>query len=356
MKIIEKIALGVCALALCGGTFFSCSNASDSPSAVDLVKTGYTGEQNSTASNDVVLFEDSEGWTTDWDTKTFEAAKFVDAVAGSQIKFTVRKNTDQYRTGTEGNYDYSNCYSLIQLLDGGNKLTGGTIEGGEIETAGGNLKPLYKKTDGTDDYDESHVFTMVYTPSAAEIDILKTKGVGIQAHGTRILKIEFIPTAATTTQQPQTTNGGEQTQTTNGGEQTQTSGGQETATVVWTGTELIGWTINESGVYIDVSNDKLVNAKGIRVTYTTGNGESHCLKFLEGTNWQDIALGSVNGAGTLADSGQDAGKAVWLQNNTTDAVVSIYWISGSTDETNVLAGGIKVYGDGATLTKIEVLK
>ena len=77
-----------------------------------------------------------------------------------------------------------------------------TITGGEIELdsnthqPNGNLKPLYKKADSTDDYDESHVFAMVYTPSAAEIDILKTKGVGVQAHGTRILKIEFVAAPA----------------------------------------------------------------------------------------------------------------------------------------------------------------
>ena len=146
-----------------------------------------------------LLFESNEGWTEDWTPKTFEAAKFAAAVTGSQIKFTVRKNTDRLRTGTEGNYNYSECYSIIQLLDKvdentTNKLTGGTITGGEIE--GENLKPLYKNADSTDDYDESHVFTMVYTPSAAEIDILKTKGVGVQAHGTRILKIEFVAAPA----------------------------------------------------------------------------------------------------------------------------------------------------------------
>lgn len=141
-----------------------------------------------------LLFESSEGWTEDWTTKTFEAAKFAAAVTGSQIKFTVRKNTDRLRTGTEGNYNYSECYSIIQLLDGDAKLVSGTITGGEIE--GENLKPLYKNADSTDDYDESHVFTMVYTPSAAEIDILKTKGVGVQAHGTRILKIEFVAAPA----------------------------------------------------------------------------------------------------------------------------------------------------------------
>lgn len=148
-----------------------------------------------------LLFESSEGWTEDWTPKTFEAAKFAAAVTGSQIKFTVRKNTDQYvnPNGATDEEKYKDCYSLIQLLDKvdentTNKLTGGTITGGEIE--GENLKPLYKKADSTDDYDESHVFTMVYTPSAAEIDILKTRGVGVQAHGTRILKIEFVAAPA----------------------------------------------------------------------------------------------------------------------------------------------------------------
>lgn len=142
-----------------------------------------------------LLFESSEGWTEDWKAKTFEAAKFAAAVTGSQIKFTVRKNTDQYvKTNGDGSKDYSDCYSLIQLLNGDAKLVSGTITGGEIE--GENLKPFYKNADNTDDYDESHVFTMVYTPSAAEIDILKTKGVGVQAHGTRILKIEFVAAPA----------------------------------------------------------------------------------------------------------------------------------------------------------------
>lgn len=142
-----------------------------------------------------LLFESSEGWTEDWKAKTFEAAKFAAAVTGSQIKFTVRKNTDQYvKTDSNGKKDYSDCYSLIQLLDGDAKLVSGTITGGEIE--GENLKPLYKNADSTDDYDESHVFTMVYTPSADEINILKTKGIGVQAHGTRILKIEFVAAPA----------------------------------------------------------------------------------------------------------------------------------------------------------------
>ena len=145
-----------------------------------------------------VLFEDNAGWTEDWNAKTFEAAKFADAVTGSQIKFTVRKNTDQYvKTNSDGSKDYSDCYSIIQLMDGDNKLTGGTITGGEIEVAGGNLKPLYKNADNSDDYDESHVYTMVYTPSAAEIATLKANGVKVQAHGTRILKIEFISNAQT---------------------------------------------------------------------------------------------------------------------------------------------------------------
>ncbi len=148
-----------------------------------------------------LLFESSEGWTEDWTTKTFEAAKFAAAVTGSQIKFTVRKNTDKYvnPNGATDEEKYKDCYSLIQLLDKvdentTNKLTGGTITGGEIE--GENLKPLYKKADSTDDYDESHVFTMVYTPSADEINILKTRGIGVQAHGTRILKIEFVAAPA----------------------------------------------------------------------------------------------------------------------------------------------------------------
>ena len=147
-------------------------------------------------SGDVVLFESAEGWTEDWNAKNFGAAKFAAAVAGSKIKFTVRKNTDQYVTEDgEGNKNYSNCYSIIQLLNGDNKLTGGTIEGGEIEVAGGNLKPLYKNADNSDDYDESHVFTMVYSPSAEEITAIKESGIGVQAHGTRILKIEFIPSS-----------------------------------------------------------------------------------------------------------------------------------------------------------------
>ncbi|MBR5965094.1 MAG: hypothetical protein IK015_03110 [Treponema sp.] len=157
------------------------------------------GEQAQTqtpASGNVVLLENAEGWTEDWTTKTFEAAKFANAVTGSKIKFTVRKNTDQYVTDNEdGSKNYSQCYSIIQLLDGENKLVSGTITGGVIEAAAGNLKPNYLLANGDPDYDESHVFTMVYTPSDAEINILKTKGVGIQAHGTRILKIEFVPTA-----------------------------------------------------------------------------------------------------------------------------------------------------------------
>ena len=193
MKLTTKIAAGVFALALFGGALVGCSNSSDGFSLADLEKLRNPGNNQGKTSASVVLLEDSEGWTTDWDTKTFEAAKFADAVTGSQFKFTVSKNTDQY---VKPGPDYSDCYSIIQLLDGEDKLTGGTIEGGEIEVAGGNLKPEYLLANGDPDYDESHVFTMIYTPSDAEIAILKTRGVGIQAHGTKIFKIEFVYSAS----------------------------------------------------------------------------------------------------------------------------------------------------------------
>ncbi len=138
----------------------------------------------------VVLMENEAGYTKDWsaDDNAFTADKFKDAVSGSAIVFTISKNTDQYYDG-----DYDDCYSLIQLLDGDDKLTSGTLEGGRLGTE--NLEPHYLLDNGEPNYDESAVYKMTYYPSDDEIAVLKARGVKVQAHGTKIYKIEFVPVA-----------------------------------------------------------------------------------------------------------------------------------------------------------------
>ena len=138
----------------------------------------------------IVLMANEAGYTNDWaaDDNAFTADKFKDAVSGSAIVFTISKNTDQYYDG-----DYDDCYSLIQLLDGEAKLASGTLEGGI--KSGVDLKPQYLNADGTDNYDETAVYKMTYYPSDDEIAVLKDRGVKVQAHGTKIYKIEFVPVA-----------------------------------------------------------------------------------------------------------------------------------------------------------------
>jgi len=132
-----------------------------------------------------------------------------------------------------------------------------------------------------------------------------------------------------------------------------TSGSSSGYTEVWSGSTVIAWSINESGEF--VSADKLTNAKGLRITYTTDGGESHCVKFLQGDSWEDIMVSSVEGDGMIANSGADVGKAIWPWKDQTNATFSMFWVPGSEDATKVLSKGIKVYGDGVTLTKIETI-
>ena len=354
MKIIEKIALGVCALALCGGVFFSCSNAASSGSGLTggtgSTDSAGTGTGNGTGSGAATI-QYTEVWsgskTIDWDANglTMDHALFTADFDALRVTFNA----------SEGGFKMAACepWTVITLTD--TSISSGSIG-----------------ADGTFYLPTGDAQTVTIKLSAADVALIKGQehdGAwgGLKIFGATtvtLTKVESFKQSSSGTEQTQTTNGGEQTQTQSGGEQQQTqttNGGeqaqtQETATVVWTGSTVIGWNISESGEYI--TSDKVANAKGIRVTYTTDDSDSHCFKFLQGDTWTDITLGSVTGDGTLADSsaGTDEGKAVWLSKNQTDAVVSVYWTAGSEDETKVRTKGIKVYGDGATLTKIEVLK
>lgn len=124
--------------------------------------------------------------------------------------------------------------------------------------------------------------------------------------------------------------------------------------VVWEGEAALAWSSGDNnGAVIDGS--KITDSTvGLRFTYTTDDSDSHCMKFLNADTWQDVILKKIEGNGSLADSGDDKDKAVYLWQSQTDATVIIYWsddIAGT-----IKNNGIKFFGDGATITKVELVK
>ena len=347
MKLVKKIAFGAFALAASGALFFSCSNAAGDSNALTSTTTqpaqttqttqttqgGGTGQTQSPAT-----ISYNEVWSgsqkIDWG---------ANGVSIDHAKFTA--DFDSLRVtynASAGAIKLSVCDPWTDIT-----LTAASVSDGTIADDGAfNLPTGDNKT---------------VTIKLSDADVTGIKGQnkdgawgGVKIYGAdtvTLLKVESFKAAASATTATPAPQPQPQPQP-----QTQTPA-TPTYTEVWTGSTQIAWSINESGEF--VSADKLSNAKGLRVTFTTDDASSHCMKFLQGDDWKDIALSSVEGSGSLADSsaGNDAGKAVYLwANQTTGATVSIYWVPGSEDATKVLAKGIKVYGDGATLTKIEVIK
>ncbi|MCR4631536.1 MAG: hypothetical protein K5786_07875 [Treponema sp.] len=182
--------------------------------------------------------------------------------------------------------------------------------------------------------------TFSYQPTADEWKSIKTGGFNIYGHGAKITKIELVTPKDGTAATP-----------------TKDNIISASDNVLWTGSADCSWSLgDDSGVALN-GNDAIAkltsDVKGIKVTYTTDDSKEHCLKILNATDWTDITLDSVTGSGELASSGDDAGKAVYLWKSQTDASVSIYWTTEAFEK--ISGKGLKVYGDGATLTKIEIV-
>ena len=323
MKLVKKIALGACALALCGIALVGCSNSSDSPAL--------GGQLSASAQYNTVWSGNTKmGWSGDNNCVVIDHALFPADFDGLRITYSASEGAIK-----------------IAVCDPWTELKPSKMSSGSIASDGAlNLS--------TDD----HVVTV--TLSSANVAAIIGKGKdgawgGLKIFGADTVTLTKVETykaaSAPATDEPaadEPDSDEEETNVTDGGETAQD-------TAAWTGTSVLDWNLgDDNGVYITA--DKVPNnAKGIKITYTTDNTDSHCMKFLEGTTWGHIAVASVTGEGMIANEGADAGIAIWVWKEQTDSTVSVFWTADSDDETNVLGGGIKVYGDGATLTKIEVI-
>ena len=183
--------------------------------------------------------------------------------------------------------------------------------------------------------------TFCYQPSVAEWGQLKTSGFIIYGYGIKITKIELAE-------------GGEAITETTSNNSSETV----TPSVIWEGSSEIAWSLgNASGVALDNAALFPEEVKGIKITYSTDDTNSHCIKILQANTWNDITLETVEGAGSIRNNttkpDPDNGKAIDLWKTQTDAIVTVHWTTTAAED--IIGHGIKVYGDGATITKIETV-
>ena len=88
LKVMKKTVLATMAVLMATSlSFTGCSNGDDNP----------TPGSTPAGSDDIVLFEDANGWSEDWTAKEFTSDKFTSATNNSVLGFTVSKDTDKYR-------------------------------------------------------------------------------------------------------------------------------------------------------------------------------------------------------------------------------------------------------------------
>lgn len=124
-----------------------------------------------------------------------------------------------------------------------------------------------------------------------------------------------------------------------------------TYTTIWTGSCELAW---DGGQEISHENFT-ADVKGVKISYSSANGEYSSIKIAVCEPWGDIIPTSAKG-GTVKNDG-----AISVEINKTDVTLEIYF-----DEANAKKivgenkdgawGGLKVYGFGATITKVESIK
>lgn len=347
MKIIEKIALGVCALALCGGVFFSCSNAASSGSGLTggtgSTDSAGTGTGNGTGSGAATI-QYTEVWsgskTIDWDANglTMDHALFTADFDALRVTFNA----------SEGGFKMAACepWTVITLTD--TSISSGSIG-----------------ADGTFYLPTGDAQTVTIKLSAADVALIKGQehdgawgGLKIFGADTvTITKVESFKQSSSGTEQTQTTNGGEQTQ--NGG-QTQTQSGGEQAqtqtpayTEVWTGTQTIDW--GENAVSIDHAKFT-ADFDALRITY---NATAGAIKLAASDKWTNITLTAASiSSGSIADDG--AFNLPTGDNQTVTIKLSAEDVAKIKGYGNAAEGwgGLTIQGGPTTitLTKVESFK
>ncbi|MBQ7619775.1 MAG: hypothetical protein IJS51_06560 [Treponema sp.] len=317
MKVIEKIALGVCALALCGGMFFSCSNAAGdgSPNQQQPAPGGGTGQTQSSAT---VAY--NEVWSgsqkIDWD---------ANGVSIDHAKFTA--DFDSLRVtynASAGAIKLSVCEPWTDIT-----LTAASVSDGTIADDGAfNLPTGDNKT---------------VTIKLSDADVAGIKGQekdgawgGVKIYGAdtvTLLKVESFKAAASATPAPQP--------------QAQAPA----YTSVFEGSKTIDW-----GDSLTVDHAKFTaEFNAVRVTY---NATAGAIKLAVSDKWKDITLTSASiSAGSIADDGAfnlPTGDAQTVTIKLSDADVAGIKGTGTAEGG---WGGLSIMGANTiTITKVESFK
>lgn len=124
------------------------------------------------------------------------------------------------------------------------------------------------------------------------------------------------------------------------------------ATVIWTGSCALAWDGGESIDHEKFSSD----VKKVRVTFTTTNDPEYAaIKFAVCDPWGDVTPTNAEGGTIQADS------SVGVELGQTDATLTVSFDEATITKfigqgTDGAWGGMKFYGYGATVTKVEILK
>lgn len=127
--------------------------------------------------------------TGDWNNvlSGVDASAYANATDDTVIVMTVSKDTDRLVGGTDAAPDYSECYTLIQMLDfsaEGAKFSAGTVTNGTLNEGAKQIEGMFKNEDTNEVF-----YEVTYKPTAEEWAKIKTTGLGIQAHGVMFKKI-----------------------------------------------------------------------------------------------------------------------------------------------------------------------
>ena len=305
MKLLNKIVFALSSAAILALT--SCTPVSGGGG-------GYAAEANDNLPPaGITVF--SENWDVEWDNgKELDKNLFASATNDSKLifEFSIPENAD---------------YSQLKIQDVWSGDTVTVLYQGNLEKAVLDGQPVANAFKPTA---SSGYFT--YQPTASEWTKIKANGIKAMGHGIKITKISLTGSSS------------------NGTSSSSNGTGDGTPVTIWTGTAELNWSLgNDNGAHITA--DKFTaQTKGVRLTYSSTTGGA--IQFMEGKSWSKILPSDISGSASLAPAPNDD-KNTYVWENQTDVTFSATF--ASEDIQNIIAGGLKFYGDGPTITKVELL-
>ncbi len=298
MKLFNKIVFSLSAAAILALT--SCTPVSGGGGGFGL------GADDNLTPAGITVFE--ENWDVEWDNgRELDKALFASATDSSKIIFDF---------SIPAGADYSQL--KIQDVWEGNVtvLYQGTLEKAILD--GTPVANAFRPTS------DSGYFS--YQPTASEWTKIKANGIKAMGHGIKITKISLTGSSSS-----------------NG-----TGGG--TPVTIWTGSATLAWSLgDDNGAHITA--DKFTaQTKGVRLTYSSTTGGA--IQFMEGSTWSKILPSDISGSASLAPA-PNTDKNTYVWENQTNATFTATFTAA--DIQNIIAGGLKFYGDGPTITKVELL-